>query len=72
MKAVVDRFEDNHAVLLLYNNERIQFTLPREILPEINEGDIIDIEITKNKTATYGAKSRSKDMIERLNKKYSR
>ena len=66
MKAIVDRIEGNVAVLLLEPDEKIQFSVPSLMLPEIKEGDIVDIAISKDETATNEAKAMSADLIRKL------
>jgi hypothetical protein len=66
MKAVVDRIEDNLAVLLLQPDEKIQFTLPSEVLPGIKEGDILDIVISKDEPATREAEAKTIELAEKL------
>jgi hypothetical protein len=66
MKAVVDRIEENLAVLLLQPDEKIQFTLPSEVLPGIKEGDILDIVVSKDEPATREAKAKTIELAEKL------
>ena len=66
MKAVVDRIEGNLAVLLLEPDETIQFTVPIMALRGIAEGDIVDITVTRDETATNNAKAMSADLILKL------
>lgn len=66
MKAIVDRIEGNLAVLLLEPDEKIQFTLPSLVFTGIKEGDIVDIVVTRDETATRDAKAASTDLIRKL------
>jgi hypothetical protein len=66
MKAIVDRIEGDLAVLLLEPDEKIQFTVPSLVLPGMKEGDIVDIAVTRDETATCDAKSMSTDLIHKL------
>lgn len=70
MKATIDRFEDGWAVLLLREDESIEFELPVSMLPcECREGDILDIDITRDTEATREATERVTGLIEKLKKK---
>ena len=64
--ATVDRIEGELAVLLLRWDEKIKFNLPVVFLAGINEGDVVDISITKNAIATDEAKERVSSLIEKL------
>jgi len=66
MKAIVDRIEGDLAVLLLEPEEKIQFTVPSLLLPGIQEGDIVDISVTRDEAATNDAKAMSSDLIRKL------
>ena len=48
MKVIVDRIEENFLVVELENGK--VFNIPREIMPEAREGDLINIKIDKNET----------------------
>ncbi len=70
MKATLDRYEDGWAVLLLREDESIEFELPACMLPcECREGDILDIDITRDVEATREAAERVSGLIEKLTKK---
>ncbi len=70
MKATIDRIEDGWAVLLLREDESVQFELPESMLPcGSSEGDILDIEISKDVEATKEAAERVSGLIEKLKKK---
>lgn len=52
MKAVIDRFEGDRAVLLL-NDGQEQIIVPRKVLPtEAKQGDWLQIEIKNEKVVT--------------------
>lgn len=72
MKVTIDRFEDGYAVLLIRDEECAQIDLPEKYLPEgCKEGDILDIDITRDRAGTEEARKRVSDLIEKLkNKKY--
>ena len=67
--ATVDRIEGELAVLLLRGDENVKFNFPVVFLAGINEGDIVNIAITKDVVATDGAKERVMSLIEKLKKK---
>jgi Protein of unknown function (DUF3006) len=70
MKATVDRFEGDVAVLLLRNDESIKFDMPLALLPEgVREGDILDILITIDEKATDESIARVSSLMERLKRK---
>lgn len=50
MEVIVNRIEDNYLVLELENGNVID--VPKELIPEAKEGDIITIAIDKDKTNT--------------------
>jgi hypothetical protein len=66
MKAIVDRIEDNLAVLFMEPDEKIQFTIPSEALPGIKEGDIVDVIVTKDENATQDARAMSNTLIQKI------
>ncbi|HVP93984.1 MAG TPA: DUF3006 domain-containing protein [Methanoregulaceae archaeon] len=68
MKAIVDRIENHLAVLLLKPDEKIQFTLPSDAIPGIEEGDIVEITVTKDENETRKAGIRSTELVEKLKK----
>jgi len=60
MQAVIDRFEENKAVLLVGEAE-IPVVFPRRYLPEnIGEGDYIKLEIFYDEVATQKANAEAK------------
>jgi hypothetical protein len=70
MKATLDRIEDGVAVLLVRNDETIRLDIPMCLLPEdCEEGDILDIEITRDRESTKEARDRVAKLIEKLKKK---
>lgn len=70
MKATLDRFEDRYAVLLIRDDESVQIDLPDYLLPEgCKEGDILNIDITRDLESTKEAKKRVSDLIEKLKRK---
>lgn len=70
MKVTIDRFEDGYAVLLVREDECVQIDFPEQLLPEgCREGDILDIEITRDTKSTKESRKRVSDLIEKLKKK---
>lgn len=49
MKVIVDRFEGDYAVVEIAIGKCVN--IPRVLVPDAKEGDIIKIEIEKNETA---------------------
>jgi hypothetical protein len=72
IKVTIDRFEDDYAVLLVREEECMQIDFPAKYLPEgCREGDILDIDISRDVAETEEARKRTSDLIEKLkNKKY--
>ena len=64
--AIVGRIEGELAVLLLRGDVQVTFNLPVVFLAGINEGDIVDITITKDAAAIDEAKERVIGLIEKL------
>ncbi len=70
MKATIDRIEDDIAVLLVRTDETIHLDIPMSLMPEgCQEGDILDIEITRDRESTEEARERVAKLIEKLKKK---
>jgi hypothetical protein len=70
MKVTLDRFENGCAVLLVRDDETIEIDLPACLLPEdCEEGDILDITISRDVEGTQEAKERVSSLIEKLKKK---
>ena len=69
MKATVDRFEGEIAVLLVRPEETQQILFPRDLLLGVEEGDIIDITIMREKRETDEARARVSSLIDRLREK---
>jgi len=60
MQAIIDRFEENKAVLLVGEAE-IPVIFPRKYLPEkIGEGDYVQLEIFYDEAATKKANAEAK------------
>jgi hypothetical protein len=70
MKVTIDRFEDGYAVLLVRGEESTHIDFPENLLPEgCKEGDILDIEISRDVESTDEARQLVSDLIEKLKKK---
>lgn len=49
MRVIIDRFEENFAVVELDNKETVN--MPRSLVPKgAKEGDVIDIQVNEEKT----------------------
>ncbi len=48
MKVIIDRFEGDYAIVELDEGKILE--LPKELIPEAEEGDVINIEILKEET----------------------
>jgi hypothetical protein len=53
MKATVDRIEEGYAVLILVDDQRVAFPVPLDLLPDLVEGDILEITIRKDPVETW-------------------
>ena len=63
MQAVIDRFEENKAVLLL-GDEEIKVIFPKQYLPDgLKEGDYLQMTISYDELATAAAKSESERLL---------
>ena len=70
MKATIDRFEEDLAVLIVRGEVPTVLHIPVWLLPEeCKEGDILDICISRDVEGTEAAKKRVSDLIEKLKKK---
>jgi len=69
-KATLDRIEEDIAVLLVRDEEKIKIKIPLFLLPAgSKEGDILDISITRNIQETEEAKQRVSNLLEKLKNK---
>lgn len=67
MRAFIDRFEGDKAVLLLGENEEIQIVLPRAWLPkEAVEGAVLRVDLTVDEQATQTTKDEIQALYNRL------
>jgi Protein of unknown function (DUF3006) len=69
-KVTLDRIEGSTAVLLVRDEEKIKINTPLFLLPAgSREGDILDINISRNIKETEDAKERASSLLEKLKKK---
>lgn len=66
VKAVLDRFESDKAVLLLGDGEAVVIW-PRQLLPDgLNEGDILRISVDIDKDGTKLARSDAQKLLRQV------
>ncbi|NLC07736.1 MAG: DUF3006 domain-containing protein [Syntrophomonadaceae bacterium] len=64
---IIDRFEEGWAVIEAQQLAQNTFNLPRALIPaEAKEGDVLDIIITINQTATASRKQYLKQLTNEL------
>ncbi len=69
-KVTIDRIEENIAVLLVRDEEKIKINIPLILLPSgSKEGDILDVAITRDLQETEAAKKRVSALLEKLKNK---
>jgi|WetSurMetagenome_2_1015567.scaffolds.fasta_scaffold238717_2 hypothetical protein len=66
MKAAVDRIDEGIAILILCDNDKTIILLPSFLLPDVREGDIVDIRVVRDKMGTIDAREKSIKMIENI------
>jgi hypothetical protein len=64
--AVIDRFEDDRAVLLVGEDERQVIWLRQDLPPETVEGDIVRFDIAFDGQATRQARAGAEELLRRL------
>ena len=70
MKAVIDRFEGELAVLLLGDKGEFRLNFPLSLLPAgCKEGDILNLSIERDLAATEQTKERVSNLMDKLKKK---
>jgi len=70
IRALIDRFEGETAILLLGEEEQESADFPKSFLPAgSKEGDILKIKIILESRRTKEAKLKVAEMIEKLQKK---
>jgi hypothetical protein len=71
VKAVVDRFENGYAVVLL-GDEEIELTVAREFLPqEAGEGSWLKVRFELDREETEKQEARVRELLGKLQKKNS-
>jgi len=69
-KVTIDRIEENIAVLLVRDEEKIKINIPLILLLSgSKEGDILDVTITMDLQETEAAKKRVSALLEKLKNK---
>ena len=69
MRAVIDRFEGEYAVLL-FEEQQVQVDFPKKLLPHgAVEGDIITCDLNLDHEETHTRKERVGNLLEQLNRK---
>ena len=69
MRAVVDRFESDFAILL-FEEKEIKVDFPRELLPEeVKEGDWLKITFAIDKKGTAQQEIKISGLLDKLQKK---
>ncbi|MBE6096972.1 MAG: DUF3006 domain-containing protein [Schwartzia succinivorans] len=67
MKAVIDRFEEDKAVLLVGEDEDVKVVFPKEYLPEeAEEGDYLSVDISIDMEATEAARAEAEAILKEL------
>ena len=67
MKAVIDRFEEDKAVLLVGEDEDVKVVFPKEYLPEeADEGDYLSVDISIDMEATEAARAEAEALLKEL------
>lgn len=66
IKAVIDRFEGNKAILLL-GEEEVQVVWPRQFISsDAQEGDILQIELQIDPVATQAARAEAESLLQQV------
>ena len=66
MKAVIDRFEGNYAVVF-FGDKEIKVDIPRELLPPgVKEGDILNVSFEADKGATQVQREKIEGLLQKL------
>lgn len=67
MKAVIDRFEEDKAVLLVGEDEDIEVVFPRAYMPkDAEEGDYLSVSIAVDREATEAARAEAEALLKDL------
>lgn len=66
IKAVIDRFESDKAVLLI-GDEEVQVVWPRQFLDsKAQEGDILQLDLQIDQLATQAAKAEAESLLQQI------
>jgi hypothetical protein len=69
MKAVIDRFEEEYAVVL-FGDDEIKVDIPRRLLPEgVQEGSWLKVSFVLDMEGTLAQKKKIKDLLDKLKQK---
>lgn len=71
MKAAVDRIEGGVIVLVPCDDWGLNIRLPHFLLPDVVEGDIVDLIVTRDEAGTVAAREKSRKLVAELHKKSS-
>lgn len=67
LKIYIDRIEDGVATLALYDDDRVQFNLPAEYLPEgATDGDYFRLLFRRDPASRAAEKQRADDLLKEL------
>ena len=68
-KVILDRIEEDVAVLFVRDEEKIKINIPLFLLPAGSKEDILNIAIARNVNETEAAKERVSSLLEKLKNK---
>lgn len=70
IKVVIDRTEDDLAVIVLYDDDRVRFNLPIRYLPRgVREGDHLQMSFTENEASRHSEQKRVDELLKELKSK---
>lgn len=68
-RVVIDRFEGDLAVVVLYDDDRVKFNLPLQYLPEgVREGDHLQMSFVKDLSGRESERMRIDELLKDLKK----
>lgn len=66
-RVVIDRFEGDLAVVVLYDDDRVKFNLPLQYLPEgVREGDHLQMSFVKDVSGRESERMRIDELLKDL------
>jgi len=69
-KVVIDRLEDDLAVIVMFDDDSVQFNLPVKYLPEgVKEGDHLQMNFGVDKESRQSQKQKVADLLKELTEK---